>query len=126
MELNKLFDTVVETREGANWRVAFGEPQVVEDKTIIPVASVGYTFGLGFGHGAGPSETEDEPAPGGEGGGGGGGASVRPLGAFVVTSACVYFQPALDVSRIALAGVAVGALFIYQLARTMRAIFGRD
>jgi uncharacterized spore protein YtfJ len=126
MELNKLFDTVIETREGANWRAAFGEAQVVGDRTIIPVASVGYTFGLGFGHGPGPSEEEGEPVPGGEGGGGGGGASVRPLGAFVVTADSVSFEPTVDVSRIAIAGVAVGALFIYQVARTLQAIFRHD
>jgi uncharacterized spore protein YtfJ len=125
MELNKLFDTVIETREGANWRAAFGEPQVVGDRTIIPVASVGHTFGLGFGQGGGPSENE-EPASGRGGGGAGGGASVRPLGAFDITADGVSFEPTLDVSRIALAGVAVGALFIYQVARTFQAIFGHD
>jgi len=30
---------------------AFGDPQVVGDKTVIPVAKVGYGFGLGFGQG---------------------------------------------------------------------------
>jgi uncharacterized spore protein YtfJ len=126
VELNRLFDMIARTREAANWQAAFGEPRAVEDKTIIPVAQVGYAFGLGFGHSTGPAETEDQPAPGGEGGGSGGGAWARPLGAVVVTPECVYFQSALDITRVALAGIAVAALFTWQLAKTLQAIFGHD
>ena len=126
MSLNKLFDTVEEARATANWRAAFGEPQVVEDKTIIPVARVSYGFGLGFGRGAAPSEEEEQPPSEGEGGGGGGGSSAKPLGAIVVTPERVYFKETVDAGKIAMAGVAVGGFFILQLAMTLRAIFGRE
>jgi hypothetical protein len=43
-------------------KVVFGEPQVIEGKTIVPVAAVAYGFGGGTGGG-----------PQGEGHGGGGG-----------------------------------------------------
>jgi uncharacterized spore protein YtfJ len=126
MSLNRLFETIEKTREAAQWQAAFGEPQVFEDKTVIPVAQVGYGFGLGFGSGTGPAEEEGEPASGAEGGGGGGGAQTKPLGALVITPEHVYFEQALDVSRVAMAGIGLGGLLILQFAKTLRAIFGRS
>jgi uncharacterized spore protein YtfJ len=61
MSLNRMFDSIEQAREAANWQSAFGEPQVIDDKTIIPVAQVGYGFGLGFGRGGQVSEEEGEP-----------------------------------------------------------------
>lgn len=123
MSMEQLFDSVEKVRETAHWRAAFGEPQVFEDKTVIPVARVGYTFGMGFGSGTGPKGEDGEPAPGGEGGGGGGGATAKPLGVVVVTPESVYFEETVDASKIVLAGIGVAALFILQLGKTVRAIF---
>lgn len=125
MALNRLFDQVEKARETAQWSAAFGEPQVVGDRTVIPVARVGYTFGLGFGQGTGPAD-EEAPAPTGEGGGAGGGASARPLGTLVITPEKVYFEETEDTTRIALAGIALAALSSIQLFKTLRAIFGRS
>jgi uncharacterized spore protein YtfJ len=125
MSLNKLFDTIEEIRETANWRAAFGEPQVVEDKTIIPLARVGYGFGLGFASSTGQPETEGEPPPEGEGGGGGG-AWTKPLGAIVVTPEEVYFEGRKDLGMISLAGMVLGGVLLFQLGKTLRVIFGRD
>jgi uncharacterized spore protein YtfJ len=125
MVLNRLFDQVEKARETANWRAAFGEPQVAGDRTVIPVARVGYTFGLGFGQGTGPAD-EETPAPTGEGGGAGGGASARPLGTLVITPEEVYFEESVDATRVALAGIAMAALAAVQLFKTLRVIFGRD
>jgi uncharacterized spore protein YtfJ len=125
MSLDQLFDSVEKVRETAHWRAAFGEPQVFEDKTVIPVARVGYTFGLGFGSGTGPKAEEGEAVPGGEGGGGGGGASSKPLGVVVVTKDNVYFEETVDASKIVLAGIGVAALFVMQLGKTLRVIFRR-
>lgn len=126
MPLNRLFETIEQARDTANWRAAFGEPQVVEDKTIIPVARVGYGFGLGFGSGSGEAVEEGDTVPEGEGAGGGGGAVSKPLGAIVVTPDCTYFEETMDVARVSLAGIALAALFVYQFAKTIRVIFGRD
>jgi uncharacterized spore protein YtfJ len=127
MSLNRLFDSVGQIRETAHWRAAFGEPVVAQDKTLIPVARVGYSFGLGFGNGPGRPEAEGESTSGGAvgGGGGGGGASAKPLGALVVTPDCVYFEPVRDEGKIILCSLGVAALFIFQLTRTLRVIFGR-
>ena len=56
-------------------KVVFGEPQVIEGKTIVPVATVAYGFGGGSGGG-----------PQGEGHGGGGGLRVKPLGVLEITA----------------------------------------
>lgn len=125
MALDRLFETIEQARDTANWRSAFGEPQVVEDKTLIPVAKVGYGFGLGFGSGQGPAGEEAETTSEGEGGGAGGGAMAKPMGAIVVTPEKVYFEETEDSTKIALAGMAVGALLICQLFKTLRAIFAR-
>ena len=125
MSVNKLFETVEQAREAANWKTAFGEPQVAEDKTIIPVAQVSYGFGLGFGIGTAPVDDEDAPAPEGEGGGGGGGVSSRPLGVIVVTPESVHFEEVRDEAKITLLGMGMVTLSIYQVAKTLRAIFGR-
>jgi uncharacterized spore protein YtfJ len=126
MSVNRLFELIEEARETANCSAAFGEPQQIEGKTIIPVAQVGYGFGLGFGRGPEPCMAEDtaEPAREAEGGGGGGGASSKPLGAIVVTGDQVSFQSTVDEGKIALAGLAVGALVLWEFTRTLRALFG--
>jgi len=124
--LNKLFDTIENARQAAHWQAAFGKAQQVDDTTLIPVAQVAYGFGLGFGSGQGQPEAEGEPAPGGEGGGAGGGVRAKPLGAIVVTPECVYFQETADTSKVALFGIGLAALAIYQVAKTLRAIVGRD
>jgi uncharacterized spore protein YtfJ len=126
MSLNRLFDTIERARDTSQWRAAFGEPQVLEDRTIIPVAKASYAFGLGFGSGTGPSDGEGEPAPGGEGGGGGGTSSAKPLGAIVVTPERVYFEPVRDDGKIALVALGMVVLNVWQIGKTLRAIFGRQ
>ncbi len=90
----------------------------VVNSCLIPVAQVGYGFGLGFGSGSQPAEGESAPPTEG---GGGGGATAKPLGMIVVTPDAVRFEPVAD-TKIPLWGMAVGALFIFELARTVRAI----
>ncbi len=124
MILNQLFDKIDQVREKANWQAAFGPPQAVEGKTIIPVAQVGYLFGLGFGSVVGP-EAESESPPGSQGGGEGGGAWTKPLGAIVVTPERVYFEPVLDIGKIGLFGIGLAALLLFQLSRTIRLVLGR-
>jgi len=125
MPLNRLFDAVERVRDTAHWRAAFGEPQVFEDRTVIPVAQVGYGFGLGFGH---PAEIpEDEEALAAEGQGGvGGGAMSRPLGAIVVDDDGVYFEEAVDANKIALAGILLAGVIVVQAAATLRALLSRQ
>ena len=128
MELNQLFDMVEKTRDSANCQAAFGEPQVVGGKTIIPVARVGYGFGLGFGRGTAPPEDAPESPSEmetGEGGGGGGGAFSNPIGTIVVTPDEVRFEETVDATKVALGAFLAGTIFVWQLGKTLRSIFGQ-
>jgi uncharacterized spore protein YtfJ len=124
MPLNRLFDAIDRVRDTAQWRAAFGEPLMIEDKTVIPVAQVAYGFGLGFGH---PNEIpEEESVLVAEGQGGvGGGAMSRPLGAIVVSADDVYFEETVDANKVALAGILLAGVVAVQAAATLRAIFSR-
>jgi len=137
MELNKLFDMIENTRSSASWRAAFGEPEIVDDKTIIPVAQVTYGFGMGFGTGTELPEEDALQVEGAlpadeasavdlaEGAGGGGGSRVKPLGALVITPEGVEFEETVDSTKVALAVFMMIAWSTYQLTKTLRAIFGR-
>ncbi|MFQ5342439.1 MAG: spore germination protein GerW family protein [Anaerolineae bacterium] len=97
----------------------FGEPTTEGGVTIIPVAEVGAGFGYGFGWGQAPGETAET----GEGGGGGGGAGgrARPVGCIQISPDGVTFQPINDETRIALAGIAMGAWAVFWISKTIRA-----
>ena len=122
VSLNRLFEVVDKARDTAQWQAAFGQPQVVGDTTVIPVAQAMYGFGLGFGSEGESPEKQDEPAGGG---GGGAGGSAKPLGVIVITPEDVYFEEVEDSSKIALSGMAMVAFVVFQVARTVRAISRR-
>ena len=131
MKLNRLFELIENAREEANWRKAFGEPETIDGRTIIPVAQVTFGYGLGFGSAEGPFEAEqetpqpDEQAPPdtAEGGGGGAGGQVKPLGAIVVTPDSVEFKESVDSTRVALGAFLMIAWSVYQLTKTLRTVF---
>jgi uncharacterized spore protein YtfJ len=91
----------------ASVKNVYGEPVVVGDRTVIPVAHVRYGFGGGSGHPKG-----DEAAGGG---GGGGGVSATPSGALEITpegTRFIKFHDRRD-TRIALAlGFVLGAVMV--------------
>lgn len=62
----------------------FGEPVRIGERTVIPVAKLGFGFGSGGGV---PGQREEE------GGGGGGGGGTRPLGVFEVSDTGTRFIP---------------------------------
>lgn len=125
MSLNTMFDLIEKTRSSAHWSAAFGEPQIVEGKTVIPVAQVGYAYGFGFGPQKEPPGAGGTPRAEDEGSGGGV-SLTKPLGALVVTPERACFEATMDLGRVAIAGCAVGALFIYQFAKTLRVILGSE
>lgn len=100
-------------------RRAFGEPIRQGDVTLVPVARVSGGGGAGYG----TSDGTDGAAPdvaAGSGGGGGFGLGVTPVGVYVVEGSTVRWEPAFDLTRIALVGSAVGALSILVLACALR------
>jgi uncharacterized spore protein YtfJ len=125
MSLNRLFEVVERARETAQWQAAFGEPEVADGRVVIPVAKVGYGFGLGFGEGIEPPSREEEPQAASAGGGAGGGSSAKPLGVVVVDDEGVYFEEVVDTTKVSLAGIGLVALAIVQVAITLRAFLRR-
>jgi uncharacterized spore protein YtfJ len=93
---------------------------------MIPVSSVHVGMGLGFGQGVTEESIEHEPPsdepPGG--GGGGGSAGARPVALIEVTPERTIVHPIVDETRVALAGIALGAWVFLVLFMTLRAIFG--
>lgn len=95
--------------ESASVQAVYGEPIEAYDRTIVPVARVGYGFGGGFG-------VSNEEQEGGEGGGGGGGVSATPLGVVEVTEEATRFVRFDDWKRLGLAACC-GLIFGALLAR---------
>jgi uncharacterized spore protein YtfJ len=96
-------------KASADVRVVYGEPQVIEGKTIIPVAVASYGFGAGSGGGEQ-----------GTGAGGGGGLRVKPLGVVEITAERTRFVPILDVNRLATLGVIALALLLFWFRNPFR------
>lgn len=92
----------------ASVRSVYGEPITAGDRTIIPVARIGY----GLGGGAGQDDKR-------EGGGGGGGVGAYPVGAFEVTTAGTRFIP-LRNNRDRAIAAGIGFLFGVFFARRRR------
>ncbi|MFB0546081.1 MAG: spore germination protein GerW family protein [Anaerolineae bacterium] len=119
MTLERMFETLERIREAAHVNAVFGQPEVVGEKTIIPIAQVGYGFGMGFGEEGGPAE--GEPGKGG----GGGGVSARPVAVLEVTPEETRLTPVVDATRMAIAGVIFSAWAFFLIARMFSKIFGQ-
>ncbi len=112
--LEKLFDRIGQMQGAAATRTVFGEPMEVRGRTIIPVARLRYGFGMGSGRGRGAVQDQS-----GEGGGGGGGVSIRPLAVVEVTDQATRVTSIVDVTRLALAGIAMVAWSVFWIARAV-------
>jgi uncharacterized spore protein YtfJ len=93
------------TSDTLSVRRVFGEPIQTDGATIIPVARV--MGGGGGGAGEGPGEADT-----GSGFGTGFGLRATPVGVYVVRDGGVDWKPAVDVSRLAKGGQALGALVV--------------
>ncbi|QIP15134.1 hypothetical protein G8759_22170 [Spirosoma aureum] len=94
----------------ATVRKVFGEPIVVDHKTIIPVAKVILGFGGGYGEGhSQPKTTSSDESDGeqGEGGGLGGGLAIQPQGVIEITTTNTRYIP-LSTGRHIAIGIALG------------------
>src|SRR5262245_35930907 len=100
-------ETLSEARDSIAVKRVYGEPYERNGVTVIPAASV-----MGGGGGGGGDQ------PSGETGSGlGFGLQGRPVGAYVIRGEQVKWEPAIDVTRLALAGLAVAALFAIRRRR---------
>jgi len=77
--------------------------------------------GGGGGGGGGRGRGDSAPEPGKrEGEGGGFGGMARPVGVYVVKADGVEWHPALDVTMLGIAGIALSALIAFVLGRALR------
>ena len=125
MSNERMLKTMDEARQVASVRQVFGEPTVVGDKTIIPIAAVSYAFGFGYGSGPEGMDDDGKPISTGGGGGGGGNATARPVALLEVSVDETRIKPVEDQTRIALASIAMAAWVVFWIAKTIRAFGGR-
>jgi uncharacterized spore protein YtfJ len=90
----------------------FGDPVEKDNVTVIPVARVSG----GGGGGSAPAEGEGEE----QGSGGGFGGTARPAGVYVIHADSVEWQPAVDVTALGLAGIALAALITVTIGGAIR------
>ncbi|HEY4691656.1 MAG TPA: spore germination protein GerW family protein [Anaerolineae bacterium] len=117
IDFNRFFDQLDETRRQASVDGVFGTPIEAEGKTVIPIASAVYGFGMGGGLNekttpdeAGAESTENM------GGGAGSGYLIRPMAMAVVDKDGVRIEPIVNSERIVLAGMLTGAWVLFWIA----------
>ncbi len=121
--LDKLIDRIGEVQGKATVRTVFGDPVEVHGRTIIPVAKVSFGFGMGMGRDKRKDDEkydDDHHRAAGEGGG----AVMRPLAVIEISDGQTKVTPIADVTRIALAAIALAAWGIFWVSRTIRAQAG--
>lgn len=97
MTTKELIDSAVEhLKASASVKTVYGDPVMVDGKTVIPVAKVAYGFGGGKGKG---------PADKGEGEGMGGGVAAKPVGVVEIDKGVTTFVPIAPNKKAMLAAV---------------------
>ncbi|MDY6907459.1 MAG: spore germination protein GerW family protein [Chloroflexota bacterium] len=113
MSVEQMITSMIEGfKSAADISTVFGEPMTFYDKTLIPIARVGYGLGAGEGKGV--------EGAGGSGGGGGGG--TEPVGFLLVTKDEVRFIPLAQERHRAQpqpAAMVVPAVMVGLIAATM-------
>ena len=120
MSLQQYFQSIIDRLQGsATVKTVYGDPITAEGKTIIPVAKVGYCFGIGMGPTTLRKEGEQR-TEGKETGGMGGGFRAKPLGVLEVTKEETKFIPIDDRGKLAgalLIGLFLGLLMAGRRSR---------
>lgn len=97
LPLTTIFDKFANNKDVT---FVYGKPVSYENRAIIPVAKMSYSFGAGSGGETDVNEGEETTLNQGEGGGGH--FSVQPLGVYEMTASRVRFKPIIDVKFIAI------------------------
>ncbi|OFW67393.1 MAG: hypothetical protein A2Z12_05945 [Actinobacteria bacterium RBG_16_68_21] len=105
-----LEETLKGTYDAMTVKRVYGDPIEKDGVTVIPAAAI--RGGLGYGSGRQGDEAE--------GGGGGSGLSARPVGVYRIESGKVTWEPALDLTRIALLGQVVAIVALLVLRSVLR------
>lgn len=87
-DIENLFGKAIDEIERMlNTKTVVGEPITLDDKTLIPLVSIGFGFGVGTGQGNDPKKGA------GSGGGTGAGGGVKPVAVIVVDKDGVRVEP---------------------------------
>lgn len=105
---------VLSIPDRANASACFGAPVTSGERTVIPVADIGYGFGAGWGASEGNAAT-----PGGRGGGAGGGARTRAIAVIEIAPTGVRILPIEDQTSIRIAAITFASAATAILARTL-------
>jgi uncharacterized spore protein YtfJ len=115
-------EVLAQAREAITVKRVFGDPFERDGLTIIPVANVMGGGGGGSGEGPFPGPSAADPATdgareagdGATGSGMGVGFGVRatPAGVYVIKDGVIRWEPALDLTRIAIMGQIVAIIFL--------------
>ena len=116
MELQQAFESAQNLTRSAGVKSVFGEPVVVGDRTVIPVARIAYGFGGGIGRG--PQLRSESTSPNPEGMGVGGGVAAMPVGVIDISPAQTRFIP-LNGGR-KLAGAMLAGFILGRFLRRRR------
>ncbi|HEU5261193.1 MAG TPA: spore germination protein GerW family protein [Gemmatimonadales bacterium] len=109
MSTKELIDSAVQhLRTSASVKTVYGEPVVIDGKTIIPVAKVAYGFGGGTGTKKAPPGEAGKEAVAEAGEGAGGGVAAKPVGIVEVTGQETKFLPFGQAKKLAIAA-AIGS-----------------
>jgi uncharacterized spore protein YtfJ len=111
MFLEELMKRFADMQSQATVKTVVGEPIQVNGRTIIPLASVSYGFGMGGGQGPKVEEGKQAPA----GGGGGGGARIEPVAFLEITDGALKIQPVVNVNRLAVMALLLGAWAVFWM-----------
>lgn len=103
----------------------FGEPIREGSVTVVPVAEVRFAFGYGYGSGRGEEAEGGSSTDEGSGGGSGAGGRASAKGYIRISGDEVTFEPVLDVTRLALAGIAFAAWSVFWIGRALRDVRSR-
>ena len=98
-------------RDAITVKKVFGDPVERDGITIIPAANV-----RGGGGGGGDAQ---------QNGGGGFGLSARPVGAYIVRGTDVTWEPAVDVTRMAIMGMITSIIAVLALRSVVKAFARR-
>jgi uncharacterized spore protein YtfJ len=108
--------------DGLGVETVFGEPIREGSATVVPVAEVRFAFGYGSGRRRGEEAVGDPGMDEGGGGGTGAGGRASAKGYIRISADDVRFEPVVDITRIALGGIAFAAWSVFWVSRTLRAV----
>lgn len=115
MAIQDVFHSITERLQStANVKTIYGEPIVMGQRKIVPVAKVGFGFGAGAGSRGGSKG--EAAAKSDEGGGGGGGCRITPAGVIEITDAGTRYISFNQAPKVA-AGIAAGLALGYLMGK---------